>query len=337
VRISDGHVEDEIEMQKPQTSRRRLLQGVGALAATGAAWPARAALFPSQTINFIVPDSGGGSFDAYVRKFSQLMQPYLTPSVNVEPLTIPGAGGQAAVFNLLHDAPDGYNIGMVNVPGLFTAQYNKKHKPLDLSSLTWVANLGRESYGVAVSATSDIHGIDDLRKLSKTRKVSFSSTGFGSTDYFATRVFSTALGLNFRQVLGYTGSSPTMIAVARGDVDAVVHSLATLEAMQSSGLIRVIFAFQDHAAGPGIETASSVGQPELAEIYQWRPVAAPPAVPADIVKTLAGALVAAAGTPDAAAWARTAGTTLYPLDAAGTLAMVQAQRALVKKWKFVLA
>jgi tripartite-type tricarboxylate transporter receptor subunit TctC len=319
-------------------SRRHFLYTGAALAAASTLpGPAQAAAYPNQTINFIVPDSGGGSFDAYVRKFSELMKPFLKPSVNVEPLTIPGAGGQAAVFNMLHDEPDGYNIGMVNIPGLFTAQYDKKRKPLDLSPLTWVANLGRESYGVAVSAKSDIHNIADLKKLSQTRKISFSSTGFGSTDYFATRVFNTALGMNYRQVLGYTGSSPTMIAVARGDVDAVVHSLATLQAMQGSGLIRIIFVFQNQSGLPGIDTAASIGHPELEEIYQWRPVAAPPGLPPDVINTLASSLVSAANTPAAAAWAKTAGTTLFPLDHAGTLQMVETQKRLVDKWKTVLS
>jgi len=317
-------------------SRRQLLQASATLAGA-AAMPrfARAGVYPDQTINFLVPDSGGGSFDAYVRKFSELMTRYLKPSVDVEPMPMPGAGGQAAVFNLLHDQPDGYNIGMVNVPGLFTAQYNKMHKPLDLSKLSWVANLGRESYGVAVSAKSGIHNVADLKKLSQSRKLSFASTGFGSTDYFATRVFNAALGLNFRQVLGYTGSSPTMVAVARGDVDAVVHSMATLQPLQGAGLLRIIFAFQDQSP-PGMDNAASIGHPELGDIYQWRPVAAPPGVPADIVKTLSDALTAAAATPDAAAWAKTAGTTIYPLDHAGTLDMVNAQMALVEKWKFAL-
>lgn len=326
-------------LKQMHISRRAFLYGGSAIAAASGLAPgvAKADVFPSQTINFIVPDSGGGSFDAYVRKFSQLMEPYLKPSVNVEPLTIPGAGGQAAVFNLLHDQPDGYNIGMVNVPGLLTAQYDKKRKPLDLSKLTWVANLGRESYGVAVSSKSSIHNVADLRKLSQTRKISFSSTGFGSTDYFATRVFNAALGLNFRQVLGYTGSSPTMIAVARGDVDAVVHSLATLQAMERSGLIRIIFVFQEDNAIPGIDNSTSVGKPELNDIYQWRPVAAPPSVPQNIIKILSDALIAAAKTPDAATWATTAGTTLYPLDYEAALGMIKTQEALVEKWKFVLA
>ncbi len=318
--------------------RRSFLQSGVAFGIGGGLVPfaAKAAAFPNQPINFLVPDSGGGSFDSYVREFSKLMMPHLQPSVNVEPMTMPGAGGRAAVFSLLHDKPDGYNIGMVNVPGLFTSQYDKKKgQPLSLDQLTWVANLGRESYGVAVSTKSGITDTNGLRKLASTRPVSFSSTGFGSTDYFATRVFATALGLNFRQVLGYTGSAPTMIAVARGDADAVVHSLPTLTAMQSSGLVRTIFTFQQNAI-PGVEDCTSVGKPELGAIYQWRPVAAPPGVPVEIVEVLSDALMAAAKQPEAVAWAKTAGTQLYPLDYKAAEQMVAAQKVLVKKWKSVL-
>jgi tripartite-type tricarboxylate transporter receptor subunit TctC len=314
-------------------TRRHLLTGAASLTLAG---HARAADFPTGPISFLVPDSGGGSFDAYVRKFCELTPPFLPNHVNVEPLTVPGAGGQAAAFQLLHGAPDGQTIGMLNIPGLFTNKYNPKRQGVDIASLTWVANLGRESYGVAVSATSDIHSVADLRALSAKRPVTFSSTGFGSTDYFATRVFASAVGLNIKQVTGYTGSSPTMVAVARGDVDAVVHSLATLQAMQSSGLIRIVFVFQPADAPPGIDNAHTVAKPELSEIYQWRPVAAPPNLPPAILRTLSTALVAAANTPAAAAWAKSAGTTLHPLDERDVQTMVASQKALVEHWKDAL-
>ncbi len=321
-------------------TRRQLAPQAAALASLaylGAGRAARAAAYPSQPINFIVPDSGGGSFDGYVRKFSEILQKIMKPSVYVEPLTIPGAGGQAAAFNLLQDKPDGYNMGMINVPGIFTIKYNKKkNRNLALDKLTWVANLGRESYGVAVSTKSDIHNVADLQKRSAQRKVSFSSTGFGSTDYFATRVFASALNLNFNQVLGYTGSAPTMVAVARGDTDAVVHALPTLHSMEASGLIRTIFVFQDKSPLPGIDDATKIGKPELGDLYQWRPVCAPPDLPQEIIDFLSSNLVAAAKQPDAVSWAQAAGTQLYPLDHKDTLAMVEQQKALVDKWAHVL-
>lgn len=322
-----------------RVGRRRFLRQAAIAApvfSLGLAPHARAATFPDHVITFLIPDSGGGSFGSYVREFAELLPQVMHPSVNVGPQPMPGAGGSAAVFNLLHDAPDGYTIGIVNVPGIFSQQYSRKKIHLDLDALTWVANIGRDAYGLAVSAKSDIHSIAELRQLGTKRPVKFASTGFGSTDYFATRVFCSALDVNFRQILGYTGSAPTMVAVARGDVDAVVHSLESLKDMERAGLLRIIFEFQDRSSMPGVEDATSVNQPDLGKIYQWRPIAAPPHVPADIVGILSDAFMKASALPAARSWAEHSKAALYPLDHAATLRMVREQEALVTKWKRVL-
>ncbi len=323
----------------PLLSRRHLFRTAAAVAPVvvlGMPAIARAAAFPNRDITFIIPDSGGGTFGAYVREFSRALEQAFDPSVNVEPLTVPGAGGRAAAFQILNDKPDGYTMGIVNVPGLFTSQYSTRNRPLNLKEMTWIANLGRDTYGVGVSQKSDIHTVEDLLRLAKKRPVKFASTGSGSTDYFATRVFASAINLDFQQILGYTGSAPTMIAVARGDVDAVVHSLASLEKMQKAGLIRPIFVFQDKSPLPGVEDASSINIPDLGQIYQWRPVAAPPKVASERVEVLSAAFMKVASDPSVQDWAKNIKANLYPLDHNATLAMVQSQEALVSRWKRIL-
>jgi tripartite-type tricarboxylate transporter receptor subunit TctC len=325
-------------LKDSQVSRR----GFGALAlgavALGALWKpghALAAGYPERTVSFLVPDSGGGSFDAYIREFSHILHSQMG-GATFEPVTVPGAGGQAAALRLLTSQPDGYTLGMLNIPGILSSQYRANGPKLPMDSLTWVANLGREEYAFAVSAKGPIKNIADLRALSHKRPVLFPSTGFGSTDYFATRVFGSALKLNFKQILGYTGSAPTIVAVARGEVDGVVHSTSGLRRMEEAGLIRIIFSFQP-TADHKIDTAASVGVPDLANIYQWRPIAAPPHTPPAIVARLSDAFVKAARTPEAAAWAKTAGTTVFPLDTSATQAMIKSQSAFVGKWAKFLA
>ncbi len=323
---------------KLQISRRAFLQ-TSSVAAVGTGLLPNFALadnYPNKPISFLVPDSGGGSFDSYVRKFAEFMPQFLPHNVNVAPLPTPGAGGQAAAFSIQNAAPDGYEIGMLNVPGIFMSKYGKKQVTVDLDNLTWVANLGREGYGLAVGKDSPIQNIADMQKLSATRPISFSSTGFGSTDNFATRVFASALNINFKIVTGYTGSAPTMVAVARGDVDATVHSLATLQAMAATGLIRTIFSFQPNSGIAGIDDAMSVGAPTLSEIYQWRPVVAPPNLPQPILEALSSALINAASTQGVKDWAKTAGTSLFPLDYHGVKQVIDQQKALIEQWKSVL-
>ena len=292
---------------------------------------ARAQAWPSQPIRFVIPYGPGGTFDSYGRKFAQALGQSL--HATVAPINSPGAAGKKAIFQLLQEKPDGYMVSLAAVPGILMSD---ESGPIDLKKLTWVANLGRDVYGLAVGKNSAIKKVADLKALSAKRPVVFASTGKGSTDYFATKVFAATMGVNVRLVSGYNDSPNTVIAVTRGDVDCVVHSLATLKQMQASGLVRTLFVFPDHSGMPGVEDAAALGKPDLGQIFQWRPVCAPPAVPAAIVSRLSGALVAAAKSPDIAAWAAKLETNVYPLDAAATRAMIQTQSQLVAKWRSVL-
>jgi tripartite-type tricarboxylate transporter receptor subunit TctC len=320
-----------------QIRRRQLLSGatvLGGLAGFGL--PSKASTYPNHTINFLIPYGPGGGFDAYVREFSHLLQNSLTPHVYVEPINMPGASGREAIFTILQSPPDGYNISVINIPGIIESEYQKNTSSIDISKLTWIANLGREAYGLAVGTKSHITNVADLQRLSRQREVAFGSTGPGSTDYFATRVFAAAVGLRIKEVTGYTSSVDSAVAVARGEIDCVVHSLALLQQIAAAGLIRVIFTFQDKSSLPGVDDASTIHQPDLSKIYQWFPVVAPPGLPPEIAATLSNMLVNATKTPDAQRWAKTVRTSLYPLDQPQTWQMVQEQSSLVAKWKAVI-
>ncbi len=322
-------------MTNLQISRRRLLPAAaaGGIAALSRPSRAAAATYPSQPINFTIPYTPGGTYDSYARKFCQFLHNDLPNNPNVEPVNQPGAGGRKAIFSLLALPPDGYNISMIALPGILQNKYAAKGPKVALDQITWVANLGRDSYGVAVGKNSPIKNIADLKKLAKTRPITFASSGPGSDDYFATHVFGAALNLPVKLVSGYTGSVATAVAAARGDVDCVAHPQALLQEMRDSGLVRIIFVFAEKSPYPGIDDSSSVGVPDLAEVFQFFPVAAPPGLPQPILSLLSGTLVKEASSDAAKAWAKGLGTTLHPLDHQQTLQTVRQQMALVDKWK----
>ncbi|MDR3522161.1 MAG: tripartite tricarboxylate transporter substrate-binding protein [Acidocella sp.] len=320
--------------------RRYLLTGAATLGiAAGSGMfgnAAVAATFPDRPISLIIPFGTGGDFDVYGREFAHLMESELQPHAFVEPVNMPGAGGREAIFGLLRDQPDGYNISMVSIPGIFMGDNKKSNADFDLDSLTWLANLGRDPYALAVSVKSQFYKVADLQNASKTREVTFSNSGFASSGYLATRAFCTVTGIRCKIVSGYKGSSDSMVAVIRNDVDAVVHSLATLQEMEKSGFLRIIFVFEPKSSLPGVEDAAALHTPDLGQIFQWRPVAGPPGLPAGISAKISKALLKAAASPQAAAWARKVGATLYPLDQAQTLQMAKAQEALVNRWRYAL-
>jgi tripartite-type tricarboxylate transporter receptor subunit TctC len=205
-----------------------------------------------------------------------------------------------------------------------------------LDKLSWIANLGRSSFGLAVNAKSNIKNVDDLKKLSQTRQVVFSSSGKSALSYFAIKLFCKLNDINAKVVVGYKGSTDAMLAVTRGEADATAQSMPTLKPMQDSGYLRTVFVYATKSPLPGVEDATSIGQPDLAEIIQWRVVAAPPGTPPEIVKTLKDAFQNIAGDPATIAWSEKVHVPIFFLGSDATKRAVEGQVDLVRKWQDVL-
>ncbi len=75
---------------------------------------------PGKTDHFVVRYSPGGGFDAYARAIAPELEKALGVEVVVE--NIPGAGGQKGAATIYRADPDGYTIGIWNIPGLTVPQ-----------------------------------------------------------------------------------------------------------------------------------------------------------------------------------------------------------------------
>ncbi len=96
--------------------------------------------FPSKVITFIVPTSPGGGFDTFSRMVIPYLRKYLPHPVNIVVKNIPGGDWNIGITKMYRSKPDGYTIGLINLPGnainqmLGTAKY-------DLTKITCLANL----------------------------------------------------------------------------------------------------------------------------------------------------------------------------------------------------
>src|SRR6202521_4576533 len=131
--------------------------GIAAIAAFVLPVPGRAAGFPERDITFIIPNQVGGGFDAYVRTIAPAMEKYLPNKINVVPLNVPAGGGAKGVSQLYRARPDGYTIGIMNIPGLFILQ--ERGGGYDLAKFTWLAGLGKDPYGLAGPGNSPVKSI----------------------------------------------------------------------------------------------------------------------------------------------------------------------------------
>jgi tripartite-type tricarboxylate transporter receptor subunit TctC len=311
--------------------RRDLLAAAPALLLARTA----AAAFPDRDIAFVIPDGPGGGFDSYVRAIAPAMEAALPRKVNIVPTNVPGAGGARAASEIFRARPDGTMIGIFNVPGI-TVQQMRGAGGFDLDKFTWLGRAGEDHYALAVGANSPLTSIADLKALSQTRPIKFTSTGPAGTAYTATQIAAHLLGLRAQLITGYKGSSDYVVAAIRGDGDAVITALPLLRRMAAGNTLRIVASFEAQSTVPGVPDAQALGQPELGRLAVERLVAGPPGLPDDIKATIAKALSDAMKTPQLAAWAKTADADLSPATPEEAAAILREQTAFVRKWQGVL-
>ena len=318
----------------PDMERRLFLALLGssgvALMATRPAFAA--AGFPDKDIAFVIPDGPGGGFDSYVRAVAPAMEKYLPRKVTVVPTNVPGAGGARAAIEIFRARPDGATIGIFNVPGIYIQQ-ERGLAGFDLEKFTWIGRLGVDHYGLAAGENSPIKSIDDLKALAKQRPIKFTSTGPAGTAYYATLIAAHLLGIRAQLITGYKGSSDYVMGAVRGDADAAVTSIPILRRMAAGKTLRILATFEEHTSVPGAMDATTLGQPELANITLHRLVAGPPKLPDDVTTALASAMSKALADPQVEDWAKKADTALVPETPAQAIATLKDQIAFYNKWK----
>src|SRR5438270_3255976 len=140
-----------------QWTRRSLIAGGLASPAIYTASRAFAAdpAFPARNIQFVIPYAPGGGFDVYVRVIAPVMENYLPRKVNIVPTNVAGGGGSKVTVQLYRARPDGYSIGIFNIPGAFILQQQQGGAAYDLAKLAWIGAIGgSDHYAISVSASS---------------------------------------------------------------------------------------------------------------------------------------------------------------------------------------
>src|SRR5579871_4003867 len=221
-----------------------------------------AAAFPAKPINFIIPYAPGGGFDVYVRLIGPVMENHLPNKVSIVPVNIAAGGGSRGVAQLYRSKPDGYTIGILNIPGMFILQQQQGTGAYDLSKFSWIGTMGEgERYAISVGAKSPLKSFADLKALSAKRPVKFSVTGPEGTAYAATMIGTQLLGIRTQLISGYKGSVDYVVAAIRGDSDAVIAAIPTTMRFARGGQVRVLASFETHSSIPGIPDATTLGQP----------------------------------------------------------------------------
>lgn len=281
--------------------KHKLLAAVAAAVAFGLTGVANAE-YPEKDITFIIPYSPGGGFDTTVRQIASVLPKYLPNKVNVIPKNVPGAGGRQGNGQIYRAKPDGYTIGIFNMPGAAIPQLTGEKVSYDITKVTWIARASTSPYLLGVNPKSGIKTLDDIKNLGRPLKMAH--TGFGSTAYTASSITKHVVGFKAIHITGYKGSKSYIVGVVRGDAEATIAPVQTMASFVRSGDIRPVVTFEEQSSLPGVPTIAEAGYPQLTGLGVERLIGAPPGLPAKIQKILSDAIGKAIKDPASQAWAK---------------------------------
>lgn len=292
------------------------------------------AQYPAQDITVIIPNNSGGGFDTYVRAVAPGLEKQLGGAIHIVPKNVPGAGGRRGATEVYRARPDGYTIGIFNMPGALIPKLQNVPTQYELAEITWIGTFGYDPYVLAVKGESPIASIDDLKALG--RPATYGATGPGSTSYVATRIFNERLAIPYDIITGYKGSSDYLLGVIRGDVDAAMISLASARNYLESGDIKSIAVIGAESDDPAIADAYDLGAPELVNLRVVRMMGGPPGLPDDIRTMLEGAMLAAIDEADFRSWLEASGNDVQPAGAADTARAVAEMTEFYEQFRELL-
>jgi len=283
---------------------KRMILALSAVCLMASSTTGMAAGFPEKDITFVIPNRPGGGFDVYARATARYMKKYLPNKVNVIPKNMTGAGGRKGTTAVYRSKPDGHMFVILNVPGIVIPQILGQKVAYDISKMSFIGRLSSDKYAIVVRKNSPYKSIADLQKAKKA--IRFVGLSPGMTQYVASKISLSALGIKSEDVSGYRGIRGMLVALIRGDGDAAVTALQTTIPFLKTGDVVPLVLLSPDQLLPGVPTAKDIGNAKLGFLGLERILAGPPGIPEKIRKILETAIEKAAKSPEMLAWAKKA-------------------------------
>jgi tripartite-type tricarboxylate transporter receptor subunit TctC len=239
---------------------------------------------PRQAIRILVGYAPGGTADICARMAAETIQKRHGYPAIVDNKT--GAGGFIALKQVAQSPPDGYTVGIGIMGQLAVGPVVPGSQiPLDLDKeLVPICNLVGVPMALIVRMDAPFKTIPELVAYAKANpgKVSYASTGLGSTNQLAAEFLAAeAGGLKFIHV-PYRGGAPAIADVAAGQVDLFFANVSEIIGQVRGGKVRALAlaATRPNPMAPDLPLLTK-DIPAL-DISNWFGVVGPAGLPADI-------------------------------------------------------
>jgi tripartite-type tricarboxylate transporter receptor subunit TctC len=249
-----------------------------ALAVLGNAWAA----WPDKPLKIVVAFPPGSSTDIVARALSVPLSEALGQPVVIE--NKPGAGGNIATVGVARSMPDGYTFLMHSVayavnPSLYSKAGYEVGKELSAVALAAVSpNI------LYVHPSVKANTLAELLALSKTDKLSYASSGNGTTTHLGAELLFRNLAKVDVQHVPYAPASAAN-AVVSGQVPLGSTSIPPVVQLAKAGKVRpiAVTSLKRSGALPDVPTVAELGYPGF-EANTWFAMFAPQGTPEDVLQ-----------------------------------------------------
>ena len=270
---------------------------VAVVALVGGAAPA--ADYPTKPVQLMVAYPAGGSTDVAARIVASIAEKELG-----QPLVVvnkPGAGGQVGWTEMARQKPDGYYIGLINLPALNTVILDPERKAIfGIDAFVPIINHVLDPGVIWAKADSPYKTLAELIEGAKKNpgKISAATTGILSDDHLAILMVEEAAGVQFR-IVHFEGGAPQMTAILGGHVDIAFDNVGSIVKRVRSGEVRGLATMDPQRSKflPEVATTAELGYPSVVS-NSTRGIAGPKGLPEPVVRKLQDVLAKAMAHPE---------------------------------------
>ena len=254
--------------------------------------------YPTKPVRIIVPFPAGGPADLLGRLIAEKLQHGLGQPIVV--LNQGGAGTILGVDMAAKSSPDGYTLLLGSVAMVINSSAGRK-LPYDmLKDLTPVTLAFSQPLILVLHPSVPLDSVKKLVAFAKSNpgKLTYGSSGVGTSIHLTTALFNNAVGINITHV-PYKGVAPALIDLLGGQIDLMFPGISPAVPHLKSGKLKAlgVTSRTRSQALPEMPTLIELGVANF-ESVGWYGVLVPAGTPNAIAARLHTELVKVLTLPD---------------------------------------
>jgi tripartite-type tricarboxylate transporter receptor subunit TctC len=221
---------------------RRAAIGLGAVGLIALAWPAGGALaldYPTRPVRFVVGYAAGGATDILARLIGQRLSERLGQQFVIE--NRPGAGNNIGTETVVHAAPDGYTVLLVNPANFINASLYANLDFDFIRDIAPVASFNRVPNVMTVAPGVPAKTVAEFIAYVKANpgKVNMASSGNGTSVHLSGELFMAMSGAQMVHV-PYKGAAPAITDLLGDRVQVIFDNMPSIIQHIGAGGLRAL-------------------------------------------------------------------------------------------------